>query len=449
VAVIGGGSAGLKIARRAARAGRSVALAEAVELGGECFWAGCVPTKALVRAAEVRQLVREAARFGTQVQSASTDFASVTAWKDSAQKAVGGDGPADGGLGALGVHYLPCYARFLNDHLLETDAGDRIEAETIVLAAGTIPHIPPIPGLAEAQPLTNRTALRIGSLPATLVVLGAGPIGLEFAQIFSRFGSSVTVLERGPRVLPAEDPEISALLQQRLEEEGIRFVTQAAVRQVIVTSPETRTVQLSSPAGLEELQCEQILCAAGRAVDAERMGVAAAGIEMEGRFVKRNDELRSSVPHIWAPGDVGGGMMFTHVAAHHGSVVAENLLNGQNRKAQTRAIPRATFTDPEAASVGLTEEQARAGGHAVKVHRCDMASLDRAVLNGTPWGLVKLVSDADSGELLGAHIVGAQAGSMLAEVTLAVHHRMPVSALAETMHAYPTFPEAVEAAALS
>lgn len=447
--VIGGGSAGLKAARTAARLGRRVALAEERELGGECFWAGCVPTKAMVRAAQVWHLVRRAHEFGIHADVKKAEFADAMAYKQEALQIIAGEGPADGGLSKLGAAYYPTRATFEGPH--EVRVGDEgIRGKQIVLATGTVPSVPPIPGLVEAGFITNREAVNLETLPKRLVVLGAGPIGLEFAQVFRRFGAEVTVLERGPHILPKEDEEIGALAGGYLREEGIRIVTEAIAVEVKRQNGHKR-LRFTQPGKPEEetIDCDEILVAAGRQAAVEGLNIEAAGIACAGRSVRVDKYLRTGVPHILAAGDVSGGYLFTHVASYEGRLAAMNAFTDKPEPFDHRVVPRCTYIDPEVASIGMTEREAREHHLDCTILTYSFADLDRAILHGEPRGLVKIVVDELNGQILGAHLVGPDASSILAELAVCMKNHLPITAISDTMHAYPSFPEAVEAAALS
>ena len=446
--VIGGGSAGLKAARTAARLGRKVALAEERELGGECFWAGCVPTKAMVRAAQVWHLVRRAGEFGIQVEIKSAKFADAMEYKQRVLRQIAGDGPADGGLSRLGVAYFPVRATFESDHTVRVGT-EVIHGKQIVIATGTVPAIPPIPGLEEAGYITNREAVHLTELPKRLVVLGGGPIGLEFAQVFRRFGAEVTVVEQSPHIMAREDAEIAGLVQGFLAEEGIRFLTSTTAVGVSVTAEGEKRVEVRSESETQVLPCDLILVATGRKAALEGLNVDAAGIKYTPRCILVDHYLRTNVPHIWAAGDIGGGYLFTHVASYEGKLVAMNAFTDKPEPFDHRVVPRCTYVDPEVASIGITEAEARTHGKQAITHTFSFAHLDRAILHGEPRGLVKLVADELDGQILGAHLVGPDASSVIAELAICMKHHLPISAIADTMHAYPSFPEAVEAAALS
>jgi pyruvate/2-oxoglutarate dehydrogenase complex dihydrolipoamide dehydrogenase (E3) component len=445
--VIGGGSAGLKAARTAAKMGRSVALAEERELGGECFWAGCVPTKAMVRSAEVWNLVRHARRFGMHVTVDHTDFAEAMKYKDEAVRQVAGDGPADAGLSRLGASYFPAHATFESAHEVRIGA-EVIRGRNILVATGTVPRIPDIPGLKEAGYITNREAVNLTQLPRHLCVLGGGPIGLEFAQVFRRFGSEVTVIEKSDRVLANEDEDISMLAAAYLREESVRILT-GGIAERVTSENGLKSVHVRQGAHSETIHCEEILVAAGRDAAFGGLNIETTGVRSTNRKIHTDEHLRTHVPHIWAAGDVCGGYLFTHVASYEGNLVAHNMFSDQLTPFNHNVVPRCTFIDPEVASIGLTECEAVETGAAITTHCFSFADLDRAILYGDARGLVKLVVNAADHQILGAHLIGPHASSILSEIAVCMQNRLPVSAIANTMHAYPSFPEAVEAAALS
>ncbi|CCW34549.1 pyruvate/2-oxoglutarate dehydrogenase complex, dihydrolipoamide dehydrogenase component [Chthonomonas calidirosea] len=443
--VIGGGSAGLKAARLAAQMGKHVAVAEARETGGECFWAGCVPTKALLRAAQVWKQVTQTAPYGIHVTVDRADFAEAMAYKARKMREVGGNGPPDAGLSKWGAAFFPEYASFEEPHKIRV--GKKvIHAEQVLIATGTVPAIPPISGLKEAGFITNREAVMLTSLPKRLAVIGAGPIGLEFALLFRRFGAEVTVLERLPQVLPREDVEIAERVAASMQQEGIRLILSAHV-ECVERCNGSKCLHLSSPSGVEKIACDEILVAAGRWPAVGELNLEAAGLAIERNALPVDAYLRTRVPSIWAAGDVTGSPLFTHVASYAGGVMVRNAFANANEPVDYSVTPRCTYIDPEVASVGLTEQEALAAGLKIRVSRYDYADLDRAVLSNAPEGLVKLIVEEASGRILGGHIFGEHASSVIAEIAVCMRNHLPIQAITQTMHAYPSFPEAIEAAA--
>lgn len=418
-----------------------------MELGGECHWAGCIPTKAMVRAADVWHLVRHAAEFGIEAEIRKADFAAAMAYKSRKQRETAGDGPEDAGLSKLGAAYFPVRATFEGPN--EVRVGESvIRGRRIILATGTAPAIPSLPGLADVGFITNREAVNLETLPKRLIVLGAGPIGLEFAQIFRRFGAEVTIIEKGPQILPREDTEIASLAAQYLREEGIQILTDTSVVCVQRTGA-SKQVIVQTPNGSKDITADEILLAAGRKAAIEGMNIEATGLIRSGDFLPVDPFLRTAVPHILAPGDVSGTYLFTHVASYEGRIAAHNAFGDNLEEVNYRVIPRVTFLDPEVASVGLTEEEALTLHKRIAVHTFAFADLDRAILHGDTRGMVKLIADERDEQLLGAHLIGPYASSLLAELAVVMQNNLPIRAIAATMHAFPSFPEAVEAAALT
>lgn len=444
--VIGGGSAGLKVARVVAKQGYRVAVAEERELGGECFWAGCVPTKAMIRSAQVWQMVQNAERFGIKTTDVSASFTQAMAYKNRVMLEVEGDPHSDAGLSKMGTQLFRSHAALEGLHEVRVGS-EVIHGKKIVLATGTVPATPPVPGLVETGFITNREATSLTSLPKRLVVLGAGAIGLEFAQAFRRFGAEVTVIELGVQILPREDKEVAELAQKYLEREGIRIFTLAQVTKIERDGANKR-LEITENGSVHTLYCDEILVAVGREAATASLQLESVGLALERGYLKVDPYLRTSVPHIFAPGDIHGGYLFTHVASYEGKIAAHNLYSPKPLPIDYRVIPRCTFIDPEIASIGLTETEAEQAGVPFRVLRVDLADMDRHIMHGSPEGIVKILVDARDGQILGAHIIGHEASSLISEVAICMQNRLPISAISNTMHAYPSFPEAIEAAAL-
>ncbi len=445
--VIGGGSAGMKAARTARRYGVSVALIEERELGGECFWAGCVPTKALIRAAEAWNSLEDVSKYGVDVKIIGKSFQRAMEYKDAVVREVGGDPNSDGGLSKNGIRYIKGTASFQDPHTVTINSED-LHGHHFLLATGTAPFIPPIPGLHEAGYITNREALELNELPRRIAVLGGGPIGLEFGQAYNRFGAEVTIIEHSSDILAHEDRDIARLAHKFLSSEGMHFLTNASVERVTVENNE-KVLTLTVNDAEYVLKCDEILVATGRTASVSRLGLEMAGVAMDGRYVDVNSFLQTSQPHIYAAGDISGGFLFTHVASYEGKIAADNIFGDNPIPSRPRVVPRCTYIDPEIASAGMTEVEALDSGIRTGVQTFPFKQSDRAIIYGDTRGLVKLIADLDEDRLIGAHIIGHMASSLIAEAALAIQHDLPPSAIADTMHAYPSFPEAIESAALS
>ena len=444
--VIGAGSAGLVSAYIAAATKARVALVEAHRMGGDCLNTGCVPSKALIRSARLLADIARATDLGLADASARVDFGAVM---DRVRRVVSAIAPHDSveRYTALGVEVVPGHARLTSPWTVEvqTSAGPRtLSTRAIVIAAGANPFVPPIPGLDEAGYLTSDTVWNLRELPARLVVLGGGPIGSELTQAFARFGSKVTQVEMAPRLLMREDPEVSALVQERFAREGVRVLTQYTATRVEVRDGEKALVATRD--GVEvRVAFDAILVAVGRVANTTGYGLEELGIATTpGRTIQTDDYLQTLYPNIFACGDVAGPYQFTHTASHQAWYAAVNALFGTFRRyrADYRVIPWTTFTDPEVARVGLNEQEARAQQIAHVVSTFDLAELDRAIADEHAHGFIKVLTSPGSDTILGVTCVGAHAGELLAEYVLAMKHGLGLNAILGTIHTYPTMAEA-------
>lgn len=445
VAVIGGGTAGLVSALGVARFGKSVALIERDRLGGECLYTGCVPSKALIRSAQVARLLRRAREFGLVSSGVEVDFPAVMRRvKEVIGSVARHDSPER--LRSLGVEVIEGEARFESDHRLAVGE-EVLEASRFVVATGSVSVVPAVPGLEEAGYITHVELFDLGERPGELVIVGGGPIGVEMGQAFARLGSRVTIVQRGPHILRREDPELSQALTEVLRREGVEVRTGTSAKAVRAEGAR-KVVTLSGPQGEQALEADEVLVAAGRRANTQGLGLERAGVEVDGRGdVVVDRRLGTSRRHIWACGDVTGLYRFTHMAEYQARVAVSNLLFPVGLRADYSAVPWTTFTDPELAHVGLTEAQARDHhGDAARTYVHRFADVDRAEAEGETEGMVKLVTDR-RGRLLGAHILGANAGELLAELTTAVRLRLKVTDVAKTIHVYPTLSVGVKQAA--
>jgi pyruvate/2-oxoglutarate dehydrogenase complex dihydrolipoamide dehydrogenase (E3) component len=443
--VVGGGTAGLVASAGAAGIGARVALIEQDRLGGECLWTGCIPSKALIACARAAHGARTARRFGVDVATVGVDFGQVMQWVREAQRRIEPhDSPER--FRSLGVEVVRGTARFVGERTLRVD-GRVMSAKRVVVATGSKPAVPPIDGLAEVPFLTNETIFSLERCPETLLVLGAGPVGLELAQAFARLGTTVRVVEQQSRLLPREDEELASMLGERLAADGVEILLDTTVTRV---SREGRTIRLSARRGdgtLVTLEGDTLLAAAGRVSNVSALESAKAGVETGKAGVVVDDRLRTTADGVWAAGDVTGALRFTHVADYQARLVVRNAFFPLAAKADYSDVPWVTFTDPELAHVGLTEREARdRRGDGVRVWRRPFGDVDRAIADGETWGMVKLVTDR-KGKILGGHILGHGAGNMIVEVALAMRHGIPAAKLGTTTHAYPTYPEAIKQAA--
>ncbi|MEW5931050.1 MAG: mercuric reductase [Gemmatimonadota bacterium] len=441
LAVIGGGTAGLVTAAVSAGIGARTALVERHRLGGECLWTGCVPSKAILRSAAVLATLRRASEYGIRAGGAEADFAAVMARVRCTIAAIEPHDSPERFRG-LGVDVVQGHARFLSPEVAEVD-GRRIRSKRWVIATGSRTAVPPIPGLEEAGFRTHEDVWELERLPASMLVLGGGPIGVEMAQAFARLGSRVTLVDAGGQLLGREDPEVAEVLLRALLREGVAVRLGTRAEAVRAEGGERIVALRGADGATEEARAEVVLVATGRRPNVEGMGLEALGVEAGPDGIRVDARLRTTASNAWAAGDVVGPYRFTHVADYHGRLVAPNALFPVGRKVDYRVVPWCTYSEPEVARVGLTEAEARERwGDAAGVFRYAHDSLDRAVCDGEPDGLTKLVADP-KGRLVGAHVVGPRAGETIHEATLAVRHRLKLSDLSGMIHVYPTYPESI------
>jgi pyruvate/2-oxoglutarate dehydrogenase complex dihydrolipoamide dehydrogenase (E3) component/uncharacterized membrane protein YdjX (TVP38/TMEM64 family) len=447
LAVIGAGSAGLVTAYIGAAVKAKVALIEKHRMGGDCLNTGCVPSKALIRSARLVADARQSSHYGIARAEVQFDFAQVM---ERVQHVVGEIEPHDSveRYTGLGVDVIQGAARIASPWEVEVE-GRRITARNIVIATGARPLVPSLPGLDTVEYLTSDTVWALRELPRRLVVLGGGPIGAELAQCFARFGSEVTIVEMAPRLLPREDEDAAQVLATALQAEGLKLAT--AHRAVRVETADGAHRLVCEHDGREvELPFDRLLIALGRRPNTEGFGLEELGVTLGERSTVAVDGLlRSNFPNIYACGDVAGPYQFTHVASHQAWYAAVNALLAPfwSFRADYRVIPWATFTDPEVARVGLSEDEARAQGVEHEVTRYDIGDLDRAIADGAARGFVKVLTVPGKDKILGATIVGPEAGNLVAEFVLAMKHGLGLNKLLGTIHIYPTLMEANKYAA--
>src|SRR5215207_863104 len=440
--VVGAGAAGSTAAAEARVQGARVAMVEQWKVGGTCLNAGCDPTKALVRAAHALHETRTASRFGIAVQDIDVDWPRVIDRVDRVIDTIrGGDG--DRNIREAGIDLRKGHARLLSPIEVAVE-GDVLRGEAVILATGVRAFIPPIPGLRDVGFITNVEAVALPALPRSLAIIGGGTIAMEFAQIFARFGVEVTVLGRNPRLLPLEEPELVDILRELLVQEGVRIETGVTLECISATGGRKR-IAADRDGARFEVETDEILVAAGRTPQVDALGLETAGVVYDATGIVTDAALRTSAPGVWAAGDcVAGTPRFTSLADHQGRVVAHNALSRMLvRDAVETVVPTAVFTDPELGRVGLTEAAARQAGHTVRAETVPMRDLARAVITGETAGGVKLVADAATGRLLGGSVLAAGGGELLGEIALAVRLGLTCRAIADTLHAYPTFSEGV------
>ncbi|MDQ3286731.1 MAG: FAD-dependent oxidoreductase [Pseudomonadota bacterium] len=440
--VIGAGSAGLVSAYIAATARAKVALIERHRMGGDCLNTGCVPSKALLRTAKLMADARDSERYGITRMSADLDFARVM---ERVQQVVGRIEPHDSveRYTKLGVDVIKGEARIVSPWEVEVD-GRRLSARSLVIATGAQPLVPALPGLDEVDYLTSDTLWDLRVLPRRLAVLGGGPIGCELSQAFARLGSQVSQVEMAPRLLPREDADAAAEVQARFDTEGVTVFTGCKALRV-EREGEGGTLVCDRDGEEVRVPFDRLLVALGRKANVEGFGLQELGVKISDRGTVDVDPLlRTNFPNILVAGDVAGPYQFTHVAAHQAWYASINGLIAPfwSFKVDYRVIPWATFTDPEVARVGLSEDEARERGIEVEVTRYGLDDLDRAIADSHDRGFVKVLTQPGKDRILGATIVGAHASDLLAEFVLAMKHGLGLNKLLGTIHIYPTMSEA-------
>ncbi|MBI3962605.1 MAG: dihydrolipoyl dehydrogenase [Deinococcus sp.] len=448
VVVIGGGPGGYVAAIRATQLGKRAAVVERDALGGVCLNWGCIPSKALLKSAEVYSLFRRSSEFGLSTQGLAFDFPAIIRRSRNVASRLN-----------KGVEYLMKKNRIdvvqgtgrLNGRTVqvvdaEGKAADELLASDVILATGARPRS--LPGLTidRQRLMTSYEALALDTPPGSLIIMGGGPIGVEFAYFYSSFGTQVTVVEMLDYLLPQSDVEVAVVLEKSLARAGVTILTSTRVESAQASSSGVE-VQLSTPGGPQTLQAELALVAVGVMPNVENLGLAEAGVRLDAKgFIATDEHCRTSVPHIYAIGDVSGPPLLAHAASAEGMAVAE-VIAGQDSRVNYDTIASCAYCQPQVASIGLTERQAREQGHEVKVGRFPLRASGKALASGDSEGLVKIVADAKYGEILGAHIVGPDATELIAELGLAMTNELAVPDLARTVHSHPTLAEAIKEAA--
>ncbi len=444
---IGGGTAGLVSAAGAAYLGVNAAIVERTALGGDCLWTGCVPSKALIASGRLAHAMKHADRLGLVAAAPAHAFRDVMERMRTVRRIVQRhDDPERFRRMGVDVHFGA--ARFRSDVEIEVEGVGRIRSRRFIVATGAMPVAPPVPGLEAAGYLDHHSLFDIDTLPERIVVLGAGPVGLEMSQVLARLGARVTVVEVERRILPEEDDDVADRLRRHLESEGIVFRLGATVRSV--RGPEDgvssgdgggKVVELD---GGQTLGTDEILVATGRRPALAGLGLEAAGVRTVDGGVVVDETLRTSSSRIWAAGDVTGGLQFTHVAEYMAKTALRNALVPGWSKVDYDIVPRVTYTDPEVAHIGLPQARAEARGGTTYAY--ELEDLDRAIVDGTTDGFVKISADR-RGRILGATILGAHAGDLLMPLVLAMKHGLTLADVADTVFPYPTMVEGVKRAA--
>ncbi len=433
--IIGGGAAGLIGAKTALGMGKRVAIVEASRPGGDCTWHGCIPSKTIIRVAHMAHVIKHATRWGLSLQGGTLSTQEVLRYVRSVRQRIYQSHTPEA-LEALGIKVLLARARFLSPQEVELQGQGTLRARYFLLATGSSALVPPLEGLQEVPYLTNANIFELEALPASLLILGGGPIGIELAQAFNRLGVQCTVVEMFERILPREDEEPVALLSRHLQAEGLRLLVRTKAIKAEKT-PQGIALLVEGPAGREKLRAQGLLVAVGRVANTEGLGLEAARVEHSPRGIKTDRHLRTTAPNIYAAGDVVGPYQFSHMAEEQALTAVLNMFLPIKRRMSYAQVLWCTFTDPELAHLGLTEQEARERlGRSARVFRYDYQRMDRARTDGAALGLAKYILDA-KGRLVGAHILGPSAGETIHEAQLLRALGIPFRKAGPVVHAYP------------
>jgi len=435
IVVIGGGAGGLVVAAGGAALGAKVAVVEKHRLGGDCLWYGCVPSKSLLKSARVAYQMRNAGRWALPSANPDVDLARVM---ERVRAVIAGIEPNDSPerFRGLGVDVIFGAGAFVAPDAFVVN-GRTLTARTFVIATGSRPGIPPIPGLETTPYLTNETLFDVREPMPSLLVVGSGPIGCELAQALRRLGTAVTVVDIAPRILPREDADVAAVVARQLHEEGIAFHFESSVT-AVRGSAGAITATIRHKDGAEHVVATtHLLLAAGRRANIEGLGLDVAGVGVDHGRIVVDAHLRTTNPNVFVVGDVAGGYQFTHVAEHHAGIVLRHAIFRLWWAKPSPHIPWCTYTDPELARIGLSEAEAKERNIPHRVYRFPFDDIDRARAESETEGFAKIVTDPE-GKLLGATIVGAHAGELIAEYGLALSHGMRTKDISAVIHTYPT-----------
>ena len=446
--IIGGGSAGLVLAVAGARLGKKTALVEKHRIGGDCLWTGCVPSKALLKAAKVANSIQNAEKYGITVPETTPDWQRVMAYVRGTQHVIEEEHDNPERFREMGVDVIFGDGHFESADTFvveDTENGETrtLKSKKFVISTGSRPAAPPIRGLESCDYLDSETVWELEAFPERLLVVGAGPIGVELGQAFQRLGADVTIAQRSGRILTKEDTDVSEEMLGYLREEGITIRLNTHIAQV-AQSQEGIDVRFNdSENGTVEQTFDKILIAAGRAPNVEGLALDKIGVQVGRRGIEVNSRLQTSVKNIYAAGDVIGHYLFTHVAAFQAQLLLRNIFFPLSNTINYAVVPWTTFCDPEVARCGLTEAEAREKYGDVDVFTLDQSDVDRAVAEGETHGFSKVIATRWTGKILGVHLVGANAGEVVHEYVLAMQSGIPLRKLSGMIHVYPTFSSSV------
>ncbi len=446
--IIGSGSAAFAAALKAAEHDAKVAMVEKGTIGGTCVNVGCVPSKNLLRAGELRYYDTNRDFPGIRPGRTTLEFRRVIEQKDQIVRGLRKEKYSDVLRSLPSAKLFHGKARFVSKTRVKVD-GINVDGRKFIVATGSSPRILPIPGIDKVDHLTNVEALSLRDKPKSMVIVGGRALGLEFAQMYAHMCARVTVLQRSERIIPEEEPEISDALRQYLEEEEIKIRTGVQVKRVYEKNGEKVVVAAAN--GREfETRADELLMATGREPNTRELGLDAVGVRLrEDGAVKVNREMHTTASHVWAAGDVIGEPMLETIAAKEGATAAENALRGTHKKIDFLPVPRAVFTSPQVASVGLTEKEAHESGYECACRTVEMSKVPKAITIRETRGLIKMVAENQTGRVLGVHILADNAADIIHEGVLAVKYRLTIDDIIDTVHVFPTMAESIKLAATS
>ncbi|MFH1632221.1 MAG: NAD(P)/FAD-dependent oxidoreductase [bacterium] len=451
VLIIGAGAAGISAAQAASSAGAKVCMIEKAEMGGECPNWACVPSKAMLTSAKMYHMAKHHLEdFGLHADGVTFSFSRIMLRKDNIVSAITGKGKRIGKMmTGSGVKVEHGAAEFVDSHTIMVGK-KKISAKSIIIATGSTNFVPPIDGIDKVG-LGFREVVSLRRQPGSVAIVGAGPVGCEFATFFAMLGTKVTLLQLDKQILNREDLEIAAIVEKKLSDYGANILTDTKTLGVARQGRKKRVTYQTGRMKRQSVLVDQVIVAAGKRASLDGIKIEKSGVKVDAKGrLKLNDKLQTNVGHIFAAGDVTGGMMFTHIAHEEGEVAGHNAVcsrPGSMRRRDLRVVPRVTFTHPEVASVGVTQAEAAIMKMKFEVISFPVGSLARAITDGSREGMIKLVVDKKSRKILGAHMAGNHAGDVIHEAALAMHANLTVDDIAATIHAFPTYSEALAAAA--
>ena len=440
IGIIGGGAGGLTVAAGAAQLGaKTLMIEKEKELGGDCLHFGCVPSKTLIKSAHVYHLIKNAEKFGLpKIEVPPVNFRNVSARVRSVIRSIQHHDSVERFCG-LGARVEFGHPSFTDEHAIRLN-GKSYSAKAWVVASGSSAIVPPIKGLDQTPYITNKEIFYLDQLPKSMIVLGAGPIGIEMAQTFRRFGSDVTVVDMAPQILPYDDQDLAHTVMETLQSEGVKFYVNHTIEATSDLGNERQVTVKNKDGSVVSLKAETLLVALGRIANVDGLGLDAIGVEHDRRGIKVDSRMRTNHRHIYAVGDVNGGFQFTHAAGYEGGIVVSNAIFHLPRKADYTYLPWCTFTDPPLGNIGMNEKMAREAGIDCKVFSEEFKDNDRSVAEGEKIGKIKMILD-EKEKPIGVQILGPHAGDLLAEWVAVLNGKVKLATLAAAVHPYPTMGE--------